>query len=146
MAPRSRTIPNPRKSSARRAAVSAGFRSAFELSVDAQLRAAGVTYQYEKRRIAYVPSGKPRHYRPDYELGNGIIIECKGLFSAADRTKHLLVRNQHPELDIRFVFQRSTTRLSKTSKTTYADWCRKNGFQYADKLIPASWLTEEQEC
>ncbi len=34
----------------------------------------------------------------------------------ADRQKHLLVRDQHPELDIRFVFSRSAAKINKASK------------------------------
>jgi hypothetical protein len=52
----------------------------------------------------------------------------------------LLIKEQHPELDIRFVFSNSKTRISKQSKTTYADWCRTKGFQFADKKIPQEWL------
>jgi len=83
-----------------------------------------------------------RRYTPDIALPNGILIELKGYFDAADRTKHLLIKQEHPELDIRFVFQRSKNRLSPKSKMTYADWCIKRGFLYADKTIPTSWLEE----
>ena len=41
----------------------------------------------------------------------------------------LAVKEQNPELDIRFVFQRNNT-LSKNSKTTYGAWCEKHGFPY----------------
>lgn len=55
--------------------------------------------------------------------------------------KHLHIKAEHPDLDIRFVFSNSKQRISKTSKTTYADWCLKHGFQYADKEVPKEWLT-----
>lgn len=76
-------------------------------------------------------------------FGTGIkflIVETKGRFTAADRKKHLLIKEQHPGYDIRFLFQRSASRLSKKSKTTYADWCRKHGFLFADKVVPEKWL------
>ena len=63
-------------------------------------------------------------------------------FTVADRRKHLLVQKQHPELDIRFVFASSKRRLSKVSKTTYAEWCEKYNFLYADKKIPEQWTRE----
>ena len=47
---------------------------------------------------------------------------------------------QHPEFDIRFVFTSSKNKISKNSKTSYADWCDKNGFLYADKFIPEEWF------
>jgi hypothetical protein len=56
--------------------------------------------------------------------------------------KHLLVKAQHPDLDIRFVFSRSAAPLYKGSPTTYAMWCNKHGFVFADKLIPVAWLRE----
>jgi len=59
-----------------------------------------------------------------------------------DRKKQLLVQFQRPDLDIRFVFSSSKAKITKGSKTTYGDWCNKNGFKYADKLIPESWFHE----
>lgn len=73
-------------------------------------------------------------------IDGSIIIETKGRFVTADRQKHLLIKEQHPNLDIRFLFQNSKARISKSSKTTYADWCRKHGFQFADKVVPEEWL------
>jgi hypothetical protein len=75
----------------------------------------------------------------DFELPNGIIIEVKGWFKPADRTKHLSIKKQHPDLDIRFLFDNANKRLSKTSRTTYAQWCQKHGFKYAEKTIPKEW-------
>ena len=69
-----------------------------------------------------------------------LVIETKGRFVTADRQKHILIKEQHPDLDIRFLFQNSKARISKSSKTTYADWCRKHGFQFADKVVPEEWL------
>jgi hypothetical protein len=74
-----------------------------------------------------------------------LIIETKGRFVTEDRQKHLLIKAQHPELDIRFVFSNSRAKISKTSKTTYAAWCDKYGFKYADKRIPEAWLEESKQ-
>lgn len=81
-------------------------------------------------------------YTPDFRLPNGIFIETKGRFVLEDRKKHVLIKQQHPELDIRFVFQNSKNKIRKGSPTTYADWCKKHGFLYADKTIPQEWLDE----
>jgi len=54
----------------------------------------------------------------------------------------ILVRNDHPDVDIRFVFMNSANKLSARSKTTYAMWCEKHGFMWADKFVPDAWLTE----
>ena len=117
-----------------------GYRSGLERTLAEQLEQAKVPYKYEGERIAYTDT-RPHKYTPDFTLPNGIRIEGKGIFDADDRTKHLLIRQQHPSVDIRFVFSSSKRRLSKTSKTTYAAWCVKHGFLYADKCIPKEWLT-----
>jgi hypothetical protein len=123
--------------------VEAAYRSGLEEAVAEQLRQAGVVAAYEEEKIPYVTPATPHKYTPDFRLPNGIYIETKGRFETADRKKHLLIKDQHPGLDIRFVFTRSKTTISKASKTTYADWCLKNGFQYADKWIPDAWLKEK---
>ena len=99
-------------------------------------------FGYETKKIKYRKPAKDATYTPDFILPNGIIIEGKGRFLTADRQKHLLVRDQQPDLDIRFVFSRSAAKISKASKTTYANWCEKNGFQYADRSIPKAWIEE----
>ena len=117
-----------------------GFRSGFEGKISKQLEEAGVKVEYETTKIKYVVPESLHTYTADFQLPNGIIVETKGRFIAADRKKHLLIKAQHPRLDIRFVFQNSKNKISKASKTSYADWCIKNGFIYADKEIPKEWL------
>lgn len=119
-----------------------GFRSGLEETVYKQIAKQGITPEYESFKIPYVIPASNHTYTPDFQLPNGIIIETKGRFVASDRKKHLLVKKQHPELDIRFVFQNAKGRINKGSKTTYADWCVKNGFLYADKEIPYEWFKE----
>lgn len=114
-----------------------GFRSGLEERVAKELTQAGVSFTFEEMSVTYVKP--PSRYTPDFVLPNGTIIETKGRFLTADRQKHLLVKAQHPNLDIRFVFSNSNQRISKQSKTTYAKWCEKNGFVYADKSIPKEW-------
>ncbi len=118
-----------------------GYRSGLEERVSQQLTKAKVKFSYESTRISY-EINEVRKYTPDFILGNGIIVETKGRFVVADRKKHLLIKKQHPDLDIRFVFTNSRAKINKGSKTTYGMWCDKHGFQYADKLIPKEWLNE----
>jgi hypothetical protein len=128
------------KLSVRALAIKNGYRSGLEDNISEQLKALSVPFEYEQLKIRYKVQVKT--YTPDFRLPNGIIIESKGRFLGVDRTKHLLVRKQHPELDIRFVFSNSKSKISKGSKTSCADWCIKNGFMYADKLIPEQWIEE----
>ena len=120
----------------------AGYRSGLEESVSGQIQKATGAVSYEQLKIKYAVPSRSAQYTPDFELPNGIIIETKGRFTLDDRKKHLLIKEQHPEKDIRFVFSRSKTPISKGSPTTYAHWCEKNGFKYADKWIPEEWLNE----
>ena len=122
-----------------------GYRSGLEDKVSDQLKKSGVEFSYETFKIKWTLL-EHKTYTPDFILPNGIIVETKGRFVTADRKKHLLVREQHPELDIRFVFSNSKAKISKRSKTSYADWCNKNKFQFADKLIPQEWLDEVPKC
>lgn len=130
----------PKRSKLRQSALKAGFRSGLEQDNARHLDAHKISYQYEKLKVPFV--AKPRMYTPDFQLDNGIIIETKGRFIPSDRTKHLLIQKQHPELDIRFVFSHSGQRLSKVSSQTYGGWCDKHGFLYADGLIPFQWMKE----
>jgi hypothetical protein len=118
-----------------------GFRSGLEGANTAHLQKAGAQFVYEDFKIPYRVE-KSCTYMPDIFIRNGIIVETKGRFVTADRQKHLMIAKQYPDLDIRFVFSRSSSKLSKQSRTTYAAWCEKNGFAFADKLIPHAWHRE----
>lgn len=117
------------------------FKSGLEYNIAKQLDNLGIAVEYETTKIKY--QKKVSTYTPDFVIPNGIIIEGKGRFKSEDRSKHLLIKEQHPELDIRFVFSNSSNKLNKNSKTTYASWCEKHGFLYSDKVIPESWINEK---
>lgn len=117
------------------------FRSKLEADIGVSLRDASVPFKYEEEVIRYTVPSRTARYTPDFKIGS-IYIEAKGKFEASDRQKHLLVKEQQPDLDIRFVFQNPNQKIAKASKTTYAKWCEKHGFLYAKKEIPHSWLKE----
>lgn len=119
-----------------------GVRSGLEEAVCKQMVSDGLKYEYESIKIKYIIPLSNHVYTPDIILPNGIIVELKGRFMIEDRKKHTLIRQQHPDKDIRFVFTRSATKLYKGAKSTYSDWCVKNGFKFADKKIPDSWFNE----
>ena len=70
------------------------------------------------------------------------MLEVKGRFMAEDRKKHLFIKSQYPDLDIRFVFDNPYRKLYKGGKMTYADWCNKYGYQFCklNEGIPQEWL------
>tara|TARA_R100001224_G_scaffold75485_1_gene46507 strand:- start:35 stop:490 length:456 start_codon:yes stop_codon:yes gene_type:complete len=125
-----------------RAARKYGYRSGLELKVSDYLKELKVKFLYEAVKIEWEDLAY-RTYTPDFVLSNGIIIETKGQFIAADRRKHLAIKKQHPKLDIRFVFENSKRKLRKGAKSTYGEWCIKHGFRYYDRIIPEDWLKEK---
>jgi hypothetical protein len=131
-------------SRARRAALKHGYRSGFEHKVSEQLTERKIKFGYEDTVIEYTIPERKSKYTVDFTLPNGILVETKGRWVAADRKKHLLIKKQQPELDIRLVFQSAKSKISKGSKTTYADYCDKHGIQWAEKQIPESWINEKK--
>ena len=127
------------KSKIRQQAIKNGYRSGLEDVISEDLKKRGVDFGYETVKIKWQLI-ESKTYTPDFILPNGVIIESKGRFVLDDRKKHLKVREQNPELDIRFVFSNSRNKIRKGSKTTYAMWCEKNNFLYADKRIPDEWI------
>ena len=132
------------RSKLRQRALRAGYRSGLEQDTAKYLKQKGVNFTYEEFKIKWVDP-KTKTYTPDFVLENGIIIETKGRFISPDRAKHLAVRDQYPDLDIRVVFPNSRTKLYKGSKTTYGMWCDKHGFKNADRVIPNAWLKEPKK-
>jgi hypothetical protein len=119
-----------------------GYRSGLEKKLADELKVLKVKFTYESLKIEWEDLAY-RTYTPDFVLDNGIIIESKGMFTAADRRKHLAIKRQHPKLDIRFVFENSRRKLRKGAKSTYGEWCYKYGLLYSNRVIPEEWLKEK---
>lgn len=115
------------------------FKSKYELDVYNNVEENGFSVDYEPFSIPYLVKG---NYFPDFILPNGIIVETKGYFDSRSRAKMVAVKKHNPHLDIRMVFMNSRNKLRKGSKTTYADWCIKYSYPYADGMIPLEWFTE----
>ena len=133
-----------RNSAIRKRAIQAGYRSGLEEDTSINLKERNIGFEYEKMKIKWLDS-KERSYTPDFVLENGIIIETKGKFTTADRRKHKEIKKQYPDLDIRFVFSNSRSKLDKGAKSNYGEWCVKYGFLYSDKVIPEEWTAEEKK-
>jgi len=132
------------KSKLRANAIKHGYRSGFEHKVSDQLKENKIKFEYETTVIDYIKPETNHTYTIDFTLPNGILVETKGRWVLEDRKKHLLIKKQHPELDIRMVFQSSKTKIRKGSKTTYAMYCDKHDIPWAEKVIPESWLKEKK--
>ena len=128
----------------RRDAIKHGYRSGLEHKLSTYLKENKCKFSYESIKIEWEDLCY-RTYTPDFILHNGIIIETKGRFLTLDRRKHLAIKKQHPNLDIRFVFENSRKKLRKGAKSSYAEWCIKHGFRYYDRIIPEDWLKEKKK-
>ena len=115
------------------------YKSRFERRFASDLKQRRIVFDYEKHKFSYQPKIKtytPDFYMPEFDL----FVETKGFFNVADRVKHLLIKEQHPDVDIRFVFMNPFTKINRKSSTTYASWCEEHGFQYAEERIPKEWI------
>ena len=115
------------------------FRSKYEEKVFNHVVENGLTVEYEPYSLTYLVKGD---YFPDFVLPNGIIVEAKGYFDARARAKMIAVKKNNPALDIRMLFMNSRTKVRKGSEFTYANWCEKHGFPFADGSIPPEWFEE----
>ena len=130
-------------------------RSGFEKKVEAQLKEAQVEYSYESESIEWLrPVSKGRcgscgsdevfqrcTYTTDFVLKrNGVWIEVKGYLDGPDRTKLKEIRQQHPKIDLRLIFQRDNVIKGTKNKTRYSEWAEKNGFKWALGSVPKEWL------
>lgn len=114
------------------------FRSKLEEQVADLLVDLGVKYEYETTKVKYIINYV---YTPDFILTNGVVLECKGYWDATDRRKIKAVKELHPHMDLRMVFQSPYNKISKKSKTTYAKWCDKHDIPWTSfKDIPINWL------
>lgn len=109
-----------------------------------QIEDAGLSVQYETDQITYTWPERQATYTPDFKLpkqGGFFFIETKGRWDVDDRQKHLLIKDQYPDLDIRLCFL-SDGRLYKGSPTRYSEYCERHGLRYCLKRIPEDWLRE----
>ena len=122
----------------RHKAWAAGYRSGLEQSFKDICDKEGLDVKYESDSISFVQPAKKRRYTPDFKTKDGRYIETKGLFTAEDRQKMLLVKEQNPGLSILMVFKRDNP-ITKGSKNHYSDWCNKNGVEWCLFSDTSKW-------
>jgi hypothetical protein len=122
-----------------------GYRSGLEDKVGQQITTAGLPLLYETDRVEYTWPARQSKYTPDFKLpkpGGFYYVETKGRWVTNDRAKGLLLKKQHPDIDIRYVFSNQRAKLYKGSPTTYEMYAQKHGLTFANKWIPQEWLDE----
>ena len=84
----------------------------------------------------------------DWTIPNGILIETKGYLSDhQERHKYVLLKQQYPSLDLRFVFD-NVNKLCGGTKYSHGAWATKHGFPFCsikDRDIIAQWIGECNE-
>lgn len=124
------------------------MKGGLEPRVASSLEQAGLPVNYEPDKLKYEVPATIHNYSPDFKIAEYIYLESKGFFSDDDRKKMVLVKRSHPEVTIYILFQDGYKRIRKSSKTTYLDWAKKNGFEAAcmkeHKGIPLEWIREWQ--
>ena len=114
------------------------YRSKLEEKVANLLQKLGIVYEYESTKVPYTIQ---HNYIPDFVLSNRVYLETKGHWDATDRRKVLAVKRDNPDIDLRMVFQAPYNKISKNSKTTYAQWCEKHDIPWTHfHDIPLDWL------
>lgn len=122
------------------------FRSGLEKRIYATAEEQGMELVYEPAHVR-VKYSMPHKYIPDFELPNGVLIEAKGWFRPSDRAKMRKIKEQNPELDIRFVFQNPQMKLTKSKNSeTYWQWAERLGFPWAENKIPLSWWDKKENA
>jgi hypothetical protein len=119
--------------------------SKFEETFEKTLVAAGIQYAYEAIKVKFTPPAKERTKTWDWlittDSGKTFIVETKGWWPPRNRLDETEAIHQNTA-DVRYCFQRASTPIRKNSKTTYGDWCSKNGILWCEGTIPLSWLSE----
>ncbi len=135
---------------AKKLGVEDSVRSGLELQVSVILKHFKVPYTFEAEQIKFVSQPENHTYTPDFrittESGKVIFIETKGRMEQTDRKKHLWIKAQHPDLDIRFVFSKPNAWDRAAKTRSYAKWADANGFKWCSKMsfktTISKWLKE----
>lgn len=121
-------------------------RSKLETQIATVLNEFEFDWKYEITSVPYTIPETSHKYTVDFTLENGLLLEGKGYLSDhAERKKYVLIKEQHPEIDIRFVFQDPNKKCGGM-KTTHGQWADKCGFKWCsikDTEQLKNWISED---
>ena len=122
-------------------------RSKLELTFEDILKEGKAEYDYEVTKINYIVPESKHVYTVDWTLPKNILLETKGYLSdSQERNKYILIKQQFPDIDLRFIFA-NNKKLCGGMKTTHEAWAIKNGFKYCsikDLDVIQSWIEESK--
>lgn len=113
-------------------------RSKFEDRILQNLTNRQADFTYEDETFQYLVQ---RKYKVDYYFPQtNIYVEAKGYLRSDDQRKMRAVKEQHPDIDIRFLFMKANSKV-QGSKMTCQQWAEKYGFIWAEgDVIPDEWI------
>ena len=118
------------------------YRSGFEKTFARESRIRKVPFEFESEQLEWIPP--KRKYTPDFiyikKDGEKMYVETKGRLTVSDRTKMRCIKEQHPDKDIRIIFQNANNKIYSGSTTTYSQWAEKHGYRWAEKEMPKAWF------
>lgn len=132
------------------------FASGYEFRVWTDAKRRGLRIEYEpltfdyERRIAGgrcqgCGSGvvvKRARYTPDFRVGGRFLIETKGKFDSASRSRMDDFVRSRPNVKVAMLFGADNW-TTKARKQRYTDWCEQRGITCAvGDSIPEGWVTE----
>lgn len=113
------------------------MRSKFESNVSKILKRNKISYVYEPCKLPFIIE---TNYIPDFEIREGVFIECKGVLDPVERKKLLSIKKCHPDITLYLWFQRDNY-LTKAKKAKYSDWATKHGFEsHVGLTFPDHWF------
>ena len=122
------------------------LRSKLEKTFEDILKVNQAEYEYEETKLGYTVPESNHVYNVDWTLANGILVETKGwLKDHQERSKYILIKQQYPEVDLRFVFA-NPNKFCGGMRTTHKQWAEKNGFKWCaitDLKTIAQWVKEQ---
>lgn len=120
-------------------------RSKLEMKFEEILKSSTQDYDYEVTKISYIVPESKHVYTVDWTVKRKLLIETKGYLSDhQERNKYVLLKQQYPELDLRFVFD-NPNKLCGGTKYTHAKWADKHGFTWCsirDIDVIQKWVEE----
>lgn len=124
------------------------FRSKLEERTSEQLKS--INWLYEGEQLNYSIPITHHKYTPDFVItkpdGRKLFLECKGRhrwggMDLETRKKMEYVKQQNPNLDIRFVFDKANNKIGTSPKSmTWEQWAEKMGYKYTINIIPIEWF------
>ncbi len=120
-------------------------KSKLEDRFETLLRSLNVPFNYEVTKISYTVPESKHTYTVDWTVNGKALYETKGFLSDhTERNKYILIKQQYPDIDLRFVFE-NPNKLCGGMKQTHAEWAIKQGFRYCsikDYETIEKWVNE----